>query len=294
MKRRCTVLFSSAGRRVALMRCFRADAAALGIELSVLATDMDPAWSAACHEADACFPVPACHAPEFIDALLGICKRWEVDLVVPTIDPELDSLCRHVDAFRAIGTDVVIASPAVVGLARDKLRTAEFLHANGIPAPRTATPAAVAARCEDWSWPLLLKPRAGSSSVGVRRLDRPSALQEQNGLDGYLVQELLEGDEFTVNMFFDRGGALRCVIPHRRHEVRAGEVSKGVATRHGALESIGWALGELLSGARGPLCFQAMVDRQGHPAVFEINARFGGGYPLAHHAGACFGRWLLE
>ncbi|MGH6915422.1 MAG: ATP-grasp domain-containing protein, partial [Geminicoccales bacterium] len=80
MKRRCTVLFSSAGRRVALMRCFRADAAALGIELSVLATDMDPAWSAACQEADACFPVPACHAPDFIEALLEICKRWEVDL----------------------------------------------------------------------------------------------------------------------------------------------------------------------------------------------------------------------
>jgi carbamoyl-phosphate synthase large subunit len=28
--------------------------------------------------------------------------------------------------------------------------------------------------------------------------------------------------------------------------------------------------------------------------VFEINARFGGGYPLAHHAGATFARWLLE
>jgi len=28
--------------------------------------------------------------------------------------------------------------------------------------------------------------------------------------------------------------------------------------------------------------------------VFEINARFGGGYPLADHAGASFARWLLE
>jgi carbamoyl-phosphate synthase large subunit len=28
--------------------------------------------------------------------------------------------------------------------------------------------------------------------------------------------------------------------------------------------------------------------------VFEINARFGGGYPLAHQAGATFSQWLLE
>jgi carbamoyl-phosphate synthase large subunit len=28
--------------------------------------------------------------------------------------------------------------------------------------------------------------------------------------------------------------------------------------------------------------------------LFEINARFGGGFPLAHNAGAYFTRWLLE
>jgi carbamoyl-phosphate synthase large subunit len=28
--------------------------------------------------------------------------------------------------------------------------------------------------------------------------------------------------------------------------------------------------------------------------VFEINARLGGGYPLAHQAGATFTKWLLE
>ena len=32
----------------------------------------------------------------------------------------------------------------------------------------------------------------------------------------------------------------------------------------------------------------------GEFAVFEINAQFGGGYPLAHHAGARFSQWLLE
>src|SRR3546814_1692610 len=49
-----------------------------------------------------------------------------------------------------------------------------------------------------------------------------------------------------------------------------------------------------LPGPRGALCFQAIVDDNGDASVFEINARFGGGYPLAHRAGAAFGRWLME
>jgi carbamoyl-phosphate synthase large subunit len=37
-----------------------------------------------------------------------------------------------------------------------------------------------------------------------------------------------------------------------------------------------------------------MNRSDGAPALFEINARFGGGYPIAHHAGATFTKWLLE
>jgi carbamoyl-phosphate synthase large subunit len=294
VKHSCTVLFSSAGRRVELMRCFRRDAAELGVTARVLASDMSPPWSAACREADACFQVPACTSPTFVDHLLAICRRWQVDMVIPTIDPELDVLSRHVEAFAASGTEIVISSPAVIGIARDKLATAELLRSHDIPVPRTASPEAVAAAPAAWSWPLMLKPRGGSSSVGIRRIDGPEALAEPGALEGHVVQELLHGDEYTVNLFFDRSGALRCVVPHRRHEVRAGEVAKGVTTRHAKLEAIGWSLGTILEGARGPLCYQAIVDPEGRAAVFEINARFGGGYPLAHEAGARFSRWLLE
>ena len=42
------------------------------------------------------------------------------------------------------------------------------------------------------------------------------------------------------------------------------------------------------------MCFQAMVGENDELSVFEINARFGGGYPLAHQAGAPFAKWLLE
>jgi carbamoyl-phosphate synthase large subunit len=61
-----------------------------------------------------------------------------------------------------------------------------------------------------------------------------------------------------------------------------------------ALQAAAKKLAQVLPGATGPLCFQAVIMGSGEMAVFEINARFGGGYPLAHRAGARFSQWLLE
>lgn len=290
----CTILFSSAGRRVELIQCFRASAAALGVELRVIAVDLDPQQSAACQVADLALPVPRCDHPEFVDAVVGICADQGVDLVVPTIDPELPPLSRHADRFRAAGAWVAVSEPAVVDIARDKLRTAQFLAGHDIPAPRSAAVAEVVAAPDAWTWPVLAKPRAGSSSIGLHLLTSPDQLARLQPDDGQMVQELLRGQEYTVNLFFDRAGRMRCAIPHRRCEVRAGEVAKGLTQRHAELERIAWLLGDTLRGARGVLCFQAITDDRGLPTVFEINARFGGGYPLAHRAGAPFAQWLLE
>jgi carbamoyl-phosphate synthase large subunit len=294
VKRACTVLISSAGRRVELIQCFRNGAAALGLDLTVIAVDMDPRMSAACQAADRAVRVPRCDRPEFIDALLGLCLQDHVDLIVPTIDPELEPLSAHAHRFREIGTEVAVSAPGVVRLARDKLRTAHFLASHGLPVPRTGLPQEVLSEPHAWPWPLMAKPRAGSSSVGIRVVSAPDQLAELVAAPEYLVQELLRGEEYTVNLFFDRAGRLRCVIPHLRYEVRAGEVAKGITRRHAQLEATAWALGEALTGARGALCFQAIVEAAGRPVVFELNARFGGGYPLAHRAGARFAQWLLE
>jgi len=163
-----TVLFSSAGRRVALIQCFRDDARRLGVGVRLLAVDLDPAQSAACQAADACFPVPRCTDAGFIPAMLEICRRENVALLVPTIDTELSVLAAHRDDFAAIGTRVAISSPDVVAVARDKSRTAEVLAAAGIAVPRTAPLEALLDAPGSWGWPVVLKPIGGSSSVGMQ------------------------------------------------------------------------------------------------------------------------------
>jgi carbamoyl-phosphate synthase large subunit len=292
--RSLTILFSSAGRRVELMNGFRRDAAALGLDLRAIATDMNPDWSAACQAADRAFGVPSCRSPAFIGRMLEIVAEESVDLIVPTIDTELLAYAEAASQFEAKGCAVMVSTPDVVGVARDKLLTARSLERAGVPIPRTATPEEVLAAPEAWTGPLMLKPRGGSSSVGIRRIEQVADMPDLDELDNYVVQELLDGEEYTVNIFVDDAGALVTAVPHRRIEVRGGEVSKGVTRRHPSLEKAARAVVEALPGMRGALCFQAIVDEEGEARIFEINARFGGGFPLAHRAGAPFSAWLLE
>lgn len=291
--RRLGMLVTSAGRRVELVNCFRQAAVRLGVDLEILACDLAPATSAACRHADAAFAVPAAGDPGYVDAVLARCLAHGVGLVVPTIDPELLPLSAARDRFAAAGIEVAVSDAALVAVARDKLATAHFLAAAGIPSPRTAAAEAVLAAPDDWPWPLFAKPRDGSAGRAVRPVASAGELAEAMD-EPLVVQELLRGDEYTVNFFCDADGKLRCAIPHQRLQVRAGEVEKGITRRVEVLEKLAERIAAALPGPRGALCFQAMLAPDGSASVFEINARFGGGYPLADHAGGQFARWLIE
>jgi len=290
------VLFSSAGRRVELVNCFRKDAAELGRRLRAIAVDLNPAMSSACHAADKRYPVPRCTDDAFIGRLLEICAAEQVNLVVPTIDTELENLALNQDRFRQIGTRVAISSSEVVRLARSKLETTRTLRKHKIPTPQTVTLEDLLSAPASWRWPLILKPIAGSSSIGVHIVGSPEALRHLR-IDPamYVAQELSKGTEYTVNVYFDSTGEVRCAVPHARIETRGGEVSKGRTERHPVLMALAEQVGAALRGqAYGALCFQGILTPEGEAMVFEINARFGGGFPLAHRAGAPFSKWLLE
>lgn len=290
--RRMTMLVTSAGRRVELLNCFRESAAALGIELELLACDLRPEWSSACRSADAAFAVPRADDADYADVILSLCQAHDITLVVPTIDPELLPLSLARARFAALGCTVAVSEPALVALARDKLHTADFLSSNGIDSPRTMPLDMVLANPEGWTWPTFIKPRHGSSGRGAQAVGGPQEILEAT--EPMIAQALLRGPEFTVNMFFDAAGHLRSTVPHQRLQVRSGEVEKGVTINVPELARAAQQLANALPGPRGAMCFQAIIDADGVAKVFEINARFGGGYPLAHRAGATFARWLLE
>ena len=301
MTRPVTVLVSSAGRRIELLRGFRRAFASLGLDGRVIATDAS--WySSAFHDADEAFLVPRLDSGDYIPALLALCEKQQVDLVIPTIDTEMAAWVEGRDRFAAIGTTVALSGAGVVDIAADKQRTHEWLVANGFPTVEQATPEAVLADPASWPFPLVAKPRFGSAGIGVGIVRDAGELAVAVGrpeLGEMVVQTLAAGREHTIDVLADRDGHCVCAVPRRRIEVRSGEVSKGVTVRSPRLQDLAARICAALPGAFGTITVQVFVD--GDPddeaadlAVIEINARYGGGFPLALEAGADFPRWQLE
>ena len=295
-----TVLVSSAGRRVELLRGFRRALAALGVEGRVIATDAS--WYAsALHEADEGFLVPRLGDPAFVPTVVELCEKQGVDLVVPTIDTEMRAWNEARPRLEEVGTTLSLSSPEVVAIAGDKQRTHDWLVGHGFPTVHQAAPDEVLARPGDWPFPLVVKPRFGSAGIGVEVVRDPDELAAaaRRATGDVVVQTLARGAEHTIDVLVDRRGRAVCAVPRRRIEVRAGEVSKGVTVRSPLLQRLACELCEALPGAYGTITVQAFLD--GAPddpaatvAVIEINARYGGGFPLALEAGADFPRWQLE
>lgn len=289
-----TVLFSSAGRRVALMGCFRDAFGVMGTPGRVLATDMTP-LSPAYQMADASFAVPRCTSPEFIPAMLEICRREAVTLVVPTIDTELPAYAAARDQFEKIGTVVAISGPQTVAIGGDKIRTQEWLRSEGFPTVRQVSVEAVRADWSAWPFPLMVKPAGGSASIGVQLVRDRLAFDAAVEMPGAIVQSVARGVEHTVDVLVNRKGKVVCVVPRRRLEVRAGEVSKGMTVRDSRLIGLASEIGARLPDAYGVLNIQIFLDPDsGEMSVIEINPRFGGGFPLAYEAGAKYPQWMLE
>jgi carbamoyl-phosphate synthase large subunit len=76
--------------------------------------------------------------------------------------------------------------------------------------------------------------------------------------------------------------------------VRSGEVCFAQTVRIPEFKTIALRLSAIFRGLRGNICFQGFLDRTGRATVFEINARFGGGYPICDQAGGTYAKWIVQ
>ena len=288
-----SILVSSAGRRVELIQCLRQSAQEMGIKLTVFASDISPEWSSACRVADHRFSVPRCLDDAFIPEMVRLVSEHRIRLIIPTIDTELRAFSSNLGKFSQIGCKVSVGAITAVTIARSKLLTAQTLRNNNIPTPVTLSWELFCGNIDALPLPAILKPNDGSCSSGIVLVDDWSTFNRGRKLDGYIIQERLIGEEFTVNCYTNGHGQLVAAIPHLRRETRGGEVSKAEVVHHSALEDAAVKINKAVPGLYGAWCFQAISAGE-KIGIFEINARFGGGYPIAHRAGGHFTRLLLE
>lgn len=283
------VLILSAGRRVSLFRAFAKSAAAHG--MTVAAADMNPKMSSACQVSDMSFQLPHVRSPDYADALEDCCRRNNVRLVIPTIDTELPVLASLRSRFADFGCTLVVSETTVIDACADKRKTASFFAPHGLQSPQLYDPASL-------SYPLIVKPYDGSLSAGISIVRDQSALtpahlaEPRNIFCAYL--DPVDYEEFTCDAYYDRGGVMRCMVPRLRVEVRGGEVAKGKTVHNNIVAHLMERVGRI-DGALGCLTIQVMRHREtAEIFLIEVNARFGGGYPLTAQSGARYHEWLID
>jgi len=286
------ILFTCAGRRVALLEAFRRALAELGVPGRLIAADLTAA-SAAWHKADLGLAVPRADSEAYVPALLEAVRRHRVGLLVPLTDLDLLPLARRRDEFTAAGCTVMVGSEDAVATCRDKARFAARLEAAGVPTVTTCTLEQFRARP---FYPCFVKPLRGSAGVGAAavRDDTQLAAHVAAHGEGLVVQQCAAGQEFTIDVFRTRAGRVACAVPRQRLAVRSGEVEKGITVADGALIDAAVGLADALDGLWGVFCCQCRRGEDGVARFFEVNARFGGGAPLAIAAGANLPLYLLQ
>ncbi len=284
------ILLTSVGRRVALLKEFRQSMRQSNITGKIVATDLKTTAPAA-FLADASELVPRIDDPHYIDSLLDICSRYKINLLIPLIDTELLLLSQHRQKFSDLGVKLLVSSTATNEICFDKQKTSEFFEAIGVKTPKLYELAEV----EDRNFPLIVKPANGSSSVGVHRVANRQELEFFSSyIENAIVQDLIIGNEYTIDVLLDFEGKAISIVPRLRMETRAGEVSKGTTVKNPALIAAAKQVAESLPGAIGCITIQCFLQSNGDIFFIEINPRFGGGYPLAYQAGADFPSWIVQ
>ncbi|MEQ1759067.1 MAG: ATP-grasp domain-containing protein [Vicinamibacterales bacterium] len=283
------VLMTAGSRRVPLVQAFRTALRTLGLPGSVVVTDVNP-LSPAVHVADRSYRVPMATEPDYLSEVLALCEAESIRLVVPTIDDELPIFGAARERFSARGTLVACSSEETALVCNDKFETCSRLRAAGVAAAETHLTSAMP---KDLAPPLFIKPRIGRGGVAAFAIKTQRDLEFFPGyVPNAVVQEYLDGPEFTIDVLCDLQGVPVSIVPRERVVIRAGVMDRGRTVNDSRLIALAMQACAAIPFV-GAINIQVRM-RGNEPAIFEINPRFSGGIPLTIQAGADFPSMLIK
>jgi predicted ATP-grasp superfamily ATP-dependent carboligase len=254
------------------------------------------------------YPSPRLHTDEFVAAIILLCERHDINIVLPMTELTTALLLKNKSSLSAI----TLPWPDLesVDLLADKSALMRLAESLGIPTPRTwyaDNPASLPCNLDELPYPLVLKPGKSWLNVhnvwirsSVRVADSPEdalhilesdpAFRQQP----FVLQEYISGHGQGIFALYDHGKPL-AFFAHRR--LREKPPSGGVSVlsesipvdpvlrshARSLLDRVGW---------HGIAMVEFKVSDRGMPYLMEVNTRFWGSLQLAIDAGIDF-PWLL-
>lgn len=281
------ILFCSVGRRGELLKDFRKS---MGDKGKIVATDLSP-YAPALYFADKVYLTPRIDDPVYLDTIVDICKKEEIDAVTTVIDPEIEILAKNRNKFKEIGVEVLAPYEATAKLCFDKFAMYEYLVERGLPTVLTFDGYDSFKRAFDQgriSLPIFVKPRNGSGSVGARKISTLDALKAALETEpSLIVQEYMDGEDLDADVYVDTiSHEAVAIFSKKKISTTIGGANKTISFKD---EKLFCLIKKIVQEFKfnGPIDMD-FFKKNGEYYLSEINPRFGGAYLHAYGAGVDF------
>lgn len=222
------------------------------------------------------FIIPPINDETYLDFLVDFLNRYKIDLYIPGVDGEIIFLSRSLANINLHHQSKILVDPlSAVEIADDKFITAEFLKKNNLPHPVSSS----IKNHDDLNrfisrinGSFFLKSRSGCGSKGLQLLDNPSDVESFIGNPKYMIQENIQGEEYTAGLYKGNDNEIKgCVILKR--ELKNGATINAERILDSSIESQLRKITLLLGLRYTNIQFKI---RDGNVFPFEINSRFSG------------------
>jgi carbamoyl-phosphate synthase large subunit len=238
---------------------------------------------------DDCVIVPKASSPGYIDALQALTKNARLDAIVVTSEPELRFLSDLANSGWISNLPLVMANQESMVIGFDKLKTADYVSALGLPSPWTSP----VAKTMPVSYPCILKSRFGAGNQGVFFIkDAKLANIYRVSFPDYIWQEYMPDDdnEYTCGVYGCADGEIRTIAFRRR--LFSGVTGYAELVENPKIDLLCKSVGKALK-LRGSINIQLRLSESG-PMIFEINPRFSSTVVFRHHVGFADLLWSLQ
>lgn len=237
---------------------------------------------------DYCEIVKKVSDPEYFKSMEQVIKRHGVELIIPTVEPELRFFAGEGIFDTLLGVPIIMANSKAVNIGFDKLLTAEFLNAAGLPFPWTipvkvGPPPFV---------PCIIKDRFGAGSKDVNLVEDEQVSLYQNSRPDHIWQEYLAADdeEYTCGLYRSACNEIRHIVFRRR--LKGGVTEAGEVVNNDNISRLLVDVATYLE-LRGSINVQLRMSERG-PVIFEINPRFSSTVVFRHLLGFQDLIWSLQ
>ena len=179
MYKHCRVLVTGAGSGVGqgIIKSLRISE----LPLTIISTDI-ATMNAGLYRTDEAFIFPPVESEGSLNKIITLLQRNKIDVVMIGSEYDLVFFAENKELIEAKTGAIVIVSPLeVINIANDKWLTAEFFRKKGFPYAEAWLPNGIedAVRiAEEWTYPVVLKTRCGTSSRHVHIVNDRQTLEK--------------------------------------------------------------------------------------------------------------------